>query len=201
MKLSIITPCTRVYNLPIIYKSILNHRDQFDAFEWIIVYDSDYIDEKIKVYETNKVEIKLYNSRKQDGDPYAAFIRNEGLKHVTGDLIYYLDDDNVIQPKLFSYINKYYEDDKVLIFNQVDENLKTRLPNVNVKIPQLQSGHLDTGQFVVPAKYKHIKWVDEGLYNDETPYLKELHKEIGDDGFKHINQVVTYRNYIKRNPS
>lgn len=196
MKLSIITPCTRIYNLPVIYKSILNYRDQFDSFEWIIVYDSEFIDQKIKIYEKNKVEIKLYNYKSKEGDPYAAFVRNEGLKHVTGDLIYYLDDDNVIHPKLFEYINKYYEKDKILVFNQMDENLKTRLPTLNLE--KLTPGYIDTAQFIIPSKYKDMEWLDEGPYNDETPYLQSILDKYGISVFKPINQVVSYRNFIKR---
>lgn len=197
MKLSIITPCSRPYNLPVIYKSICNTKEHFDSIEWIIVYDSEKKDERIKVYE-DQVEIKLFNYIRQEGDPMAALIRNVGLKQVTGDLIIYLDDDNIVHPLLFQYIKKYYEYGKILVFNCLNEDLSTRMQSININ--ELRLGYLDTAQFIIPSIYKDIEWSKEEYYSDETPYLKAIINKYGKDVFKCINQVVTYRNYIKRNP-
>lgn len=202
MRLSIITPCSRPYNLPIIQESIIYNSSIFsDGIEWIIIYDEEKInkpDERILLYKSDLIDIKIGYYKKKFNEPYAAFIRNEGLKYVTGDYIYYLDDDNIIHKNLYDGINTYAERDKILIFNQFDRTItKARFMSV-FNIKNIKTGGIDTAQFIIPKKYKHINWVNQGKYNDETPYLKEIIKESGEDKIKWKNLLYSYRNFLRR---
>lgn len=199
MKLSIITPCTRPYNLPVIYKSLLNSNFFFDSTEWIIIYNNEFIDERIKVYEEETIKIVLgkYIKTKEDTS-VGSGVRNEGLKYVTGDLIVYLDDDNIIHPDFFDYISKHFENDKILIFNQFNDKFSgARLPSV-FSINNIVPGYIDTAQIIVPSLYKHIFWPITRNGTDEYTYLINLLNYVGVNKIKWVNEVITYRNYIKR---
>lgn len=199
MRLSIITPCSRPSNLPIIYDSIIINRHFFkEGIEWIIVYDNEKVDERILSYIDKKfIDIKLYTYKREEGDPYASYMRNVGLKYVTGDYIYYLDDDNIIHENFYENVINYMEFDKILIFNQFNKRLNTARHKSIFSIDMITPGGIDTGQFVIPKKYKHIKWVNGGEYNDETPYLLELIKNVGENKLKWVNLVYTYRNFLR----
>ena len=116
MILSIITPCTRVNNLPALYDGISKMGASYDV-EWIIVYDSEFIDERILEYEEN-VPIKLYNVQRQEGDSTASRPRNLGIEKSSGEYLYFLDDDNLIYPKLLNKIRNYLDGESIIIVNQ-----------------------------------------------------------------------------------
>ena len=192
MKLSIITPCTRPLNLPAIYGSILEIGS--DKIEWIIVYDSNEIDKRIKQYESF-VPIILTN--KKGGFAYASDQRNKGLELVNGKWIYYLDDDNLIHPILYG------DENKVLIFNQFSINRKRRIKDFKLK--NIKHGFIDTAQIIVPSKYKYVKWSNERAKKinssyamEETDYLWALINEAGDHNIKFIDKIFAYRNYLRR---
>ncbi len=84
MLLSIITPCSRPYNLPTIYKSILDLKT--DNVEWIVVFDGESVDKRILMYEQN-IPIKLYNKVREIGDPMGGMLRNIGIEHADGDYL------------------------------------------------------------------------------------------------------------------
>lgn len=204
MKLSIITPCSRLWNLPALYNSMVIQTSVETNIEWIIVYDSNSIDNKILAYETDeskkRIEIKLANSKKNPGDPHAALIRNEGLKYVTGDYIYYLDDDNIIMSSFFENIKKHVEPDKLIIFNQFDaqNNRRCTLGNIDNFINRPR---IDTAQFIVPKKFQHILWSRSqlGNYSDEPPYLLAILRECGEENIKWVDKLYTYYNYLAKN--
>ncbi len=194
MILSIITPCSRPLNLPTIYWSILNMKT--NNVEWIIIYDSDKIDERILMYQ-EQIPIKLYNNIRKFGDSYGAKLRNIGIENAIGDYLYFLDDDNIIHPKLYERICKYKDNDnsKILVFNQFNSKLTRRLNGLNINC--IQNGMLDTGQFVVPRKYK-TRWSTEQLRYEEIPYFKNLMFEATEDNIIWIDRIFTYRNYLRK---
>jgi glycosyltransferase involved in cell wall biosynthesis len=194
MILSIITPCSRPLNLPTIYWSILNMKT--DNIEWIIVYDGDKIDERILQYQEN-IPIKLFNKTREIGDSYGAKLRNIGIENAVGDYLYYLDDDNLIHPKLYDRISRYSNDDntKILVFNQFNSRFGRRLNKLNINC--VNNGGLDTAQFVVPRKYK-TRWTTEQKRYEEIPYFKKLIEEAGQENIIWIDRLYTYRNYLRR---
>lgn len=190
MKLSIITPCSRPLNLPSIYASILNMKEK--NVEWIIVYDSDEIDERIKMYESF-VPIILTNQKR--GNTNGSLQRNKALEMASGDFIYYLDDDNYVHSKLYEKIKSYGEKDKILIFNQFATNHKRRIKIYNPKY--INRGYIDTAQIIIPFKFKYIKWKDND-YMEDHEYLLELIKEVGVQNIKFVDRLFTFRNYLRR---
>jgi len=192
MKLSIITPCTRPLNLTTIYASILQMKEV--DVEWIIVYDMDDIDKRILLYE-KEVPIKLYKQRRGIGK--GSMQRNLGLDVCTGDWIYFLDDDNLVHPMLYNRIKSYGEDDKILLFNQFGTNISRRITNFESHRLFIV-GYVDTGQIVVPKKYKHIKWLNNRKFVEEYDYLMSLIQEAGEENVKWVDRLFTYRNYLRR---
>lgn len=190
MKLTIITPCSRPLNLPAIYASILNMKQE--NVEWIIVYDSDEIDERIKMYESF-VPIILTNKKR--GNTNGSLQRNKALDIATGDFIYYLDDDNLVHEKLYEKIKSYGEKDKILIFNQFATNRKRRIKIYHPKY--IRKGYIDTAQIIIPSKFKYVKWKDKD-YMEDHEYLLELIKEVGIKKIKFIDKLFSYRNYLRR---
>jgi glycosyltransferase involved in cell wall biosynthesis len=191
VKLSIITPCTRPENLPAIYRSILAMKSS--EVEWIIVYDSDKIDERIKQYE-DFVPIILI--KQKGGHAYGSDQRNKGLELAKGKWIYYLDDDNLVHTRLLERIRLYGDDKTILIFNQFAINRKRRFKKFDFDC--IRPGGIDTAQIVVPDKYKHIRWPNKRRYMEEYDYIQDLREQAGDENFKFINRIFTYRNYLRR---
>lgn len=195
-KLSIITPCSRPENLPAIYSSILSMNS--DEVEWIIIYDSDKIDERIRQYESF-VPIILTNQKRGNGN--GGMQRNKGLELAKGKWIYFLDDDNLIHKKLLKKIQSFGDEKTILIFNQFATNHKRRIKKFSLNY--LRPGYIDTGQFVIPEKYKDIKWPeiekkDTGNGQEEYDYLKEVIKVAGKENIKFIDRLFTFRNYLRR---
>lgn len=192
MKLSIITPCSRPFNLPIIYSSILSMNT--DDVEWLIVYDSDKIDERILQYEKN-VKIRLFNRKREKDDSYASMLRNIGIENAKGEYLYFLDDDNLVHYRLYEKICSYGDVNTLLIFNQFSESKKRRIKKFNLEY--IKPGYIDTAQIVVPRKYKS-RWDNSVYYIDEYPYLKKLINEVDKKYIKWVDRIYTYRNYLRR---
>lgn len=191
MKLSIITPCTRPLNLPAMYGSILEMGS--DQVEWIIVYDSDQIDKRIKIYESY---VPIILTKEKGGFAYGSNQRNKGLELAEGNYIYYLDDDNLVHSKLYNKIKIYGDNNTILIFNQFATNKKRRVKKFDFHY--IKPGYIDTGQIIIPSKYKSIKWSNKRKYIEEYDYIQALRKEAGDDNIKFIDRIFTYRNYLRR---
>lgn len=103
MKLTIITPCTRPENLPLMKPGIDAGRDLFDI-DWRIVFDTS-VCEPVYIDGAMVVDVTVAGSRFGNGQ------RNAGLS-MTGDgWVYFLDDDNLIHPdffgELYAAINKF----------------------------------------------------------------------------------------------
>lgn len=78
--------------------------------ELIIISDGcdqtcDIVNSKYANFLTNE-KIKLFRLDKQPH--FSGKLRNEGLKHASGDLICYLDSDDIIGPYHLDIMNRYY---------------------------------------------------------------------------------------------
>ena len=194
MKLSIITPCSRPHNLPIIYNSILSLNT--DNVEWLVIFDSDEIDNRIMMYQEN-IPIRLFNIRRGYGK--GGTQRNYGLDYCSGDWIYYLDDDNLIHSELYNKILSYGKNENILLFNQFSPQNKKRIKVFNTDIITIP-GCIDTAQMVIPKKYKNFRWFDEPetIVYEETKYLNNIIKIVGIDNIRWVDRVYTFRNYLRR---
>jgi glycosyltransferase involved in cell wall biosynthesis len=192
--LSIITPCSRPNNLPIIYSSLL----ELDCdVEWIVVYDSTVIDERIRMYEKDSVPIKLHSTVRGYGK--GGTQRNKGLDVCSGDWIYYLDDDNTICSNIMKIINYCGRDDSILIVNQISELGQKKIGRFDINKVQ-HKGYVDTSQMVIPKTLKSYRWFDcETITKyEECYYINNIFSNIGYDKHVWVDGVYSYRNSLRK---
>lgn len=193
MKISIITPCTRIENLPVILSSIELHNG---IFEWIIVYDGKIIkniDDRILTYKkSSNVDIKLlidYNNNPNTGKAW--YLRNIGIKNATGDYLYFLDDDNLLHWKF--YPNVMNSTHKLVLLNLVMRGNVIKWKQDRANIYDI----IDTAQFFV-RKDVNALWGPTNNYIEEEMYKKNIFKEINiDKDIKIIYDPCCYYNYLR----
>lgn len=109
MRISILTATyNREKLLPNLYQSLLENKETFDNFEWLIMDDgsSDHTKDLIQTWiQENKIEIHYY---KQENQGKMAAI-NHLNEHVTGDVWIEMDSDDVFCSDTLAKISKDYE--------------------------------------------------------------------------------------------
>lgn len=162
-KLTIITPSYRTNNLLSIKNSI--NFDYVD--EWIIVYDGNKIIENPNLFkDENNDKIKEYVCKDEgiSGNPQ----RNYALTKISNPdtFLYYLDDDNLIHPQIYTLINV-LDNDKMYSFNQKD-----RIKGNNINI-----GAIDTAMVIIDYKLcKGVNWIHD-KYDADGYYIKECYEK------------------------
>jgi len=187
--ISIITPCTRINNLPIILSRIENIGV---ATEWIIVYDENFVkemDTKILMYPSVNTTIKLFLSDNDPSSGNAWRLRNIGIDNATGDYLYFLDDDTVPHPNLYYGVKNYLYKYDLIVFNQSRRG--RTLKNDYFKHPHL----IDTGQFLV-ARDKTTKWGPSTDYREERGYFSTLLGSISKDKIIYLQIPLSYYNHL-----
>jgi glycosyltransferase involved in cell wall biosynthesis len=190
--LSIITPCKRIHNLPAIYQSILDLNNS--NVEWLVIYDSNIIDEKILVYQ-ERIPIRLFNVLTQSGDTKGQRQRNLGIENASGEYLYFLDDDNIIYPNLLRFLENYLDGNKIIIVNQLVAGMTKRMSHFT--LDSVKPNIIDTAQFLIPSKYKSIKWTNEDFYN-EYPYIRDVLK-LSNNNYVWVGNGYSYYNYLRWN--
>jgi SAM-dependent methyltransferase len=181
-KLTIITPSYRVDNLHKLKKSI-----NFDYVkEWIIVYDGSKISKNPNLFinnnENGKIKEYIYNGKGISGNPQ----RNYALSQITDEntLLYYLDDDNIMHPNLYSLLNV-VDENKIYTFNQENRLLWTNT----------DMGNLDTAMFMIDYRLcKNIKWINHS-YEADWKYIKECY-ELNDSVHVWVDNDLCYYNKL-----
>jgi len=179
--LTIITPCSRQQNIPILYNSI-----PFDKIDkWIIVYDTSRDRTYTRLYDSHlhilEVECDVVGSA---GHPQ----RNYGMSLVDNGFIYFLDDDNILHPEFGSIIDqlnsKYF-----YTFNQ-QRTATTILYGNNI-----QPDHIDTAMFIVHKQHvKHITWITD-LYHADGVFISDIARQ-NNGAHIYLNKVGCYYNFI-----
>lgn len=164
-KLTIITPSYRVDNLLEIKESI-----NFDYIEeWIIVYDGSKVIDNPKIFENqenNKIKEYVYACQEEgvSGNPQ----RNYALSKITNPdtLIYYLDDDNIVNPNIYKLLN-IIDNNKIYSFNQFER----------IKGNDIRVCGIDTAMVIIPYKFcKNEKWqLDK--YDADGYYITDLYEK------------------------
>jgi predicted O-methyltransferase YrrM len=180
-KITIITPSYRVNNLLEIKKSI--NFDYVD--EWIIVYDGTKIMNNPNLFENNeKIKEYVYSGEGISGNPQ----RNYALTKITNPdtLLYYLDDDNIINPKLYKLLD-IVDNTKMYTFNQLDR----------MKGNVVRLGNIDTAMVLIPFNLcNNITWIKD-KYEADGYYIQECYKKnINVHIF--VNNNLCYYNKIKQ---
>ena len=184
-KITIITPCSRIHNLPMIYESI-----KFDKInKWIIVYDTTvntcyhsfiHSEQIIEVECKSSLNGVVGNTQ-----------RNYGLSFVEEDnYIYFLDDDNIIHPDFWEIIEE-LETDTIHTFNQIRDKYNNILLGNSIEMY-----HIDTAMYIIHKNMiGNIKW-QEDLYSADGKFITDIYKT---GKYKHIyfNTLYCYYNYLK----
>ena len=207
--ITIITPCFRQENLPIILKSI-----QLDKIaKWIIVYDTT----KNKKYtHCFKGEPKICELDCDQAGIAGNAQRNHGVNFVKKGFIYFLDDDNIIHPEFWN-ISDTFDSNYFYTFDQIrNDNMRNILQpsfwknidstNYNSPLGLYTSGyilfgntiklkHIDTAMYIVHKKMiKNILW-NLHRYDSDGIFICDVFKE-NINSHKYINKVCSYYNYL-----
>ena len=190
-KLTIITPSIRPENLLKIKESI-----NFDYInEWIIVYDGKKITENPKLFtDNNKIKEYIYTFN-GTGEVCGHAQRNFALDNIIIEdtYIYYLDDDNILHPDLYSLLDN-IENNKIYTFDQKRPKdvfpYKEYLQGNNVELFAI-----DTAMFLVDFKLcKNIRWNPYKYYADGI-YIMECYS-LNINNWCYINKLMAYYNYL-----
>ena len=174
----IITPCSRPQNLNIISKSIP------EECTWIIVHDDKHemptIDNAtfFSCDDTGYVGTKARN--------YAL----DNLKLEDEDLIYFLDDDNIIHEDWYKKISPLIDNDfSIMTWGQINKDNTARLKPTD----KPQAGNIDTASFLIRWKYnKNVRHKE--IYAHDGIYAKIC---LNNGPILHINEYLCYYNYLR----
>lgn len=173
MFITIITPCSRVENLWKVYESI-----NFPNYRWIVVFDGLKVN---SIPENLPPTVEPYIVSDESGisgNPQ----RNHALDLVEDGWVYFLDDDNLIHPELYSNVEPYSTMYEFIHFKQADsynpheENEELRYDS-RMMGDKVVCGWIDTHQWIVHSKViGDIRWVNDVYEADgifaETIYNK-----------------------------
>lgn len=179
-KITIITPSYRTGNLRKIRDTI-----RFDYVdEWIIVYDGKKIRTNPHLFDGHdKIREYVFTGEGISGNPQ----RNHALDLVSNQdtSLYFLDDDNVIHPNLYSLL-VILDNRRLYTFNQ--EN--------RLKGGKFDVGRIDTAMAIIPYSLcRDVRWIPD-KYKADGYYLQECHKKDR-NAHVYINNDMCYYNKLK----
>ena len=186
-KITIITPSIRPDNLLKIKESI-----NFDFVdEWIIVYDGKKIKENPALFSSEKIKEYVHSGDGGSGNSQ----RNFALDHVQNPdtYIYFLDDDNLIHPDLYSIIDM-LEDNRIYTFNQDRPEKEFPFTN-NLKGNTIELRKIDSAMFLIDYKLcKNIRWYVYKYFSDGI-FIVNVYSE-NKDKWIYIDQTLSYYNKL-----
>lgn len=185
IKFSVIIPMYNIEDyIEKCIESILNQK--YDNYEIIVVNDGSKDKSEEKVLSIKSDKIKIIN--KKNGGLSSA--RNEGLKHVTGDYIWFIDGDDYIEENAFLLLNDYLSkrDCDVISFRYYKDYLKYKTiqtDNIDIKDKKqypLINTSACTKIFKSDFYIKNNFEFSEGkIYEDLSliPFVMSMAKEVG----------------------
>ena len=184
-KITIITPCSRIQNLPMLYESI-----KFDKInKWIIVYDTtvnSYCHSFIHSEQIIEVDCKSSLNGVVGNTQ-----RNYALSLVEDDnYIYFLDDDNIIHPNFWKIVEE-LETDTIHTFNQYrDKHGHILLGN------RIEMNYIDTAMYIIHKNMiGDIKW-QEDLYQADGKFISDVNW-TGRYKHKYFQKYYCSYNFLK----
>ena len=184
-KITIITPCSRIQNLPMIHESI-----KFDKInKWIIVYDTT-VDIYYQSFFSHEQITEVHCKSSLNG-VVGNTQRNYGLSFVEDDnFIYFLDDDNIIHPDFWEIIEE-LETDTIHTFDQYRDKHKNILLGNRIEI-----NYIDTAMYIINKNMiGDIKW-QEDLYQADGKFITDVYL-TGKFKHKYFQNYYCYYNYLK----
>jgi hypothetical protein len=176
-KLTIITPSYRTQNLQKLKESM----DFNYINEWIIVYDETKIEPGFKMFDDPKIKEYTFKGPGISGNPQ----RNFALDNIeNGNYLYFLDDDNIVHPDLFRFMN-IIDSGKMYTFDQTD-----RLLGNNVTF-----GRIDTAMLLIDHSLcKELRWEPQ-IYGADGIYIVQCYNN-NKNSHCYINNNLCYYNKL-----
>jgi len=198
MKLIFVTPCSRVFNLPLICNELENMRGL--DWEWVIILDKaapEYFAAE-RIISNLPTDSRLHILRPDITKSFVGHsLRNVALEYIEKTIlephyIYQLDDDTIPHEDfdlLSRILNDYYP--KTIVFNQAyrDGGLRLFVDIVPV------FGRCDTGTFLVSRHHAQGLRYNENEYAGDYLYIKELYDKFP-DFVKPTEDKLGYYNWI-----
>jgi hypothetical protein len=179
-KLTIITPCCRQNNIPMLYASI-----QFDKIDkWIIVYDTSHDRTYTRLYNGHPQIVEVECNAGISGNPQ----RNYGMTLVDDGFIYFLDDDNIVHPDFWSIVDQL----NCKYFYTFDQLQGHSIFYGNT----IQVGRIDTAMFIVHKQHiNNITWVTT-RYDADGVFISDIASQ-NYGAHIYLNKVRAYYNFIR----
>ncbi len=168
-KLTVITPCTRLENLPAMAESIRPGRRLFELY-WLVIFD-----------------MGEYPESRCGNDQ-----RNSGLELVNEGWIYFLDDDNIIHPTFFDRLAQAIRQNPEaagFLFRQDlgDNMMRKIIPQVNL---------IDMAQMVIQRELIGEEHFEPPPYNADGLFIENLYREHA-ERFILLDEVMSYYNRLR----
>ena len=161
-----LTIITTAYKLDLLKKKVYDSIHFEHVHEWIIVYDGTKIAEDFRMFKGHpKIKEYVYRGEGISGNPQ----RNYALSKITEEdtFLYYLDDDNIIHPKLY---------DLLVILRK---NFLYTFDREDLKGNKIQARHIDTAMFLVYfGLCKELRWKAD-IYEADGIYISDIWKKLG----------------------
>lgn len=165
-RLTIVTPCSRPQNLSAIAESIKPGRSLFDVI-WMVVFDNRECKESI-------------NGGHQ---------RNCALDAIMDGWVYFLDDDTIIHPDLFSELAKVAA--PAVAFEQ---DLETWIRKVAPS--EMRVCHIDMGQVVIRRELIGNTRFDIEQHIEDGLFIESIY-ENNPNAWSFINKPLCYYNKLR----
>jgi hypothetical protein len=209
--LNIITPVSRIYNLPIIYHSIFDNITDKISIKWYIIVDSSVVNEKdILIYESyfknnihNNISIE-YTTLNDSSSRYGNSQRNYALSKINSDWVYFLDDDTTIHKNFFNTISESMDSSlyDIVLFSQ--KRNASEFPFVDILTPNLSNiiqygiGTVDTGQIVY--NYSVLKgdgYYPTDLYQADGALIQRICSKVNPNRVAILTDVLCMYNSLR----
>lgn len=211
--LNIVTPVSRLQNLPAIYKNIRS--TICGNVRWFTVFDPRHASvildwqEKLRQlaesgrFPSNATRVEVTVGGREGG--WGGSKRTYALERIESGWCYFLDDDNLMHPDFTdTFLEGISESPaaQVLVFQQANKDgaLRMRASQTHV-----QFGHIDTGQFVIDRALLGtaapgdgaeclVDWGDD--YCSDRKFIERIWK-ISPEVFHFVPRVATYYNALR----
>ena len=202
--IAIVTPCTRVGNLPEIYESI---RRLSDPFIWVISMDKRVVSDDVTWepdaapdWPSKIVQLRSFNSDSRFGNSQ----RNLAVRHLKDeleyrDMIYYLDDDTLLHPNFQELLSWRRQNShaKVVAFSQEMRAEFGYVRRLDIKsIEQFSVNNIDTGCaiFHIDVAYAHpwrlYEYEADGYFYEEIREHHPMDIAIIPGCYSYYNELV-----------
>ena len=184
MFLNIVTPCSRIYNLPAIGSSI--RKIPVWNRTWWAVVDSI---EPVRIPARNAYELPdevmfIHNPDSKFGNAQ----RNFAIDSIHDGHVYFLDDDTVLHPDLWDAVKELSGYD-FIHFDQGNRDGVKRIGG-EVAVDRIDSGSAIVSRDLIGR----TRW-ELGLYNADGYFLEECFRRAKNTIY--IPRILSYYNYLR----